>query len=65
MITCGCKSRKKGKKVCHKKFRLRDKSDRPFYKMIEAMNTWDIGGDGKKVFTWDKNSEEFKRITRK
>lgn len=58
---CTCKSRKKGKQMCHRKFRRCGK----FFKMIEAMDSWDLGGDGKQVVTWDKKSELFKKYTKK
>lgn len=65
MIACGCKSRKKGKKVCHKKFRMSEKNGKPLHRMREAMDPWDLGGDGKMVYTFNKNSEEYKKYTRK
>lgn len=33
--------------------------------MQEVMNTWDLGGDGKRVLTFDKRTETYKRFTRK
>lgn len=33
--------------------------------MIEAMDTWDLGGDGKQVVTWSKSDELFRKYTRK
>lgn len=58
---CGCKSQKKGKVCCNKYFRriskiklLQDK-DPLFYKN-EALNQWELGGDGKIYWTnLDKN----------
>lgn len=64
MYTYGCKSRKKGKKQCHKKFRMAQKT-REVFKMREVMNTWDMGGDGKRVISWNKQSQEFKLYVRK
>jgi len=29
------------------------------------MDSWDLGGDGKQVVTWDKKSELFKKYTKK
>lgn len=58
---CVCKSQKKGKQMCHRKFRRVGK----FFKMREAMDSWDLGGDGKSVYTFDKNSEEYEKYTRK
>ena len=65
MFTQGCKSRKQGKKQCHKKFRMAFKDGKEVRKMCEVMNTWDMGGDGKRVLTFDKRTETYKRFTRK
>lgn len=65
MIACGCKSRKKGKRVCHKKFRMKEREGRYPFRMREVMNSWDMGGDGKMVYTFNKNSEEYKKYTKK
>lgn len=56
-----CKSQKKGKQLCHRKFRRNG----TLHKMLEAVNQWDLGGDGKSVYTWDSKSEEYKKYTRK
>ena len=58
---CCCKSQKKGKQLCHRKFRRRN----DLYKMWQAIPSWDLGGDGKGIHTFDKKSELFKIITRK
>ena len=65
MFACGCKSRKMGKKQCHGKFRAAVRSGRLVYRMREVMNTWDMGGDGKGVYTWDKNHPYYEKYTRK
>lgn len=65
MIACGCKSRKKGKKVCYKKFRMSESNGKPLHRMREVMDSWDMGGDGKRVYTFDRDSEDYKRYTRK
>lgn len=65
MFTCGCKSRKMGKKQCHGKFRVAVRSGKLVYRMREVMNTWDMGGDGKCVYTWDKNHPCYEKYTRK
>ncbi len=57
----GCKSQKKGKQACHRKFRRNGS----LTKMREAMDEWDLGGDGKTVYTWDTSSELYKRSIRK
>ena len=60
--TCGgCRSRKKGKQACHRKFRRNGS----YSKMLEAMDEWNLGGDGKTVYTWDTSSELYKRSIRK
>lgn len=58
---CKCKSRKKGKKMCHRKFRRNG----TLHKMIEAMDSWDLGGDGKQVVTWSRDDELYRKYTRK
>ena len=59
----GCKSRKKGKISCHRKFR---RSVKLLYKMREAMDEWDLGGDGKAKYTnVDKDTEQYKKLLRK
>ena len=54
-----------GKKQCHGKFRAAVRSGKLVFRMREVMNTWDMGGDGKWVYTWDKNDPSFERYTRK
>lgn len=65
MITCGCKSRKKGKKACHSKFRMKEREGRYPLRMREVMDSWDMGGDGKIVYTFDRDSDDYKKYTRK
>ncbi|MGM9796537.1 MAG: hypothetical protein ACI3ZY_02960 [Parabacteroides sp.] len=31
------------------------------YRSCELTNPWDLGGDGKMVYTFDRNSDDFKR----
>lgn len=56
-----CKSQKIGKKICHRKFRRRN----DLYKMWQAVPSLELGGDGKAIYTLDKESEMYKRMTRK
>lgn len=65
MYTQGCKSRKAGKKQCHKKFRTAVRCGKEVFRMQEVMNTWDLGGDGKRILTFDRESETFKIGVRK
>lgn len=65
MFTQGCKSRKAGKKQCHKKFRTAVRCGKEVFRMQEVMNTWDLGGDGKRILTFDRESETFKIGVRK
>lgn len=65
MFTQGCKSRKAGKKQCHGKFRVAVRCGKEVFRMQEVMNTWDLGGDGKRILTFDRESETFKIGVRK
>ncbi|MBO4531443.1 MAG: hypothetical protein J5767_12500 [Paludibacteraceae bacterium] len=58
-------SHKEDGMVCHKKFRMKERECRYPFRMREVMNSWDMGGDGKMVYTFNKNSEEYKKYTRK
>ena len=60
-----CKSQKKGKRFCHKKFRMAEREGREPMRMREMMDSWDMGGDGKTVYTRDKTSELYKKLIRK
>ncbi|MCM8872051.1 MAG: hypothetical protein NDJ65_02070 [Paludibacteraceae bacterium] len=66
-MICGMygRSRKWGKRKCHKRFRAAIHHGKLVFRMREVMNTWDMGGDGKMVYTWDKNSDCYKKYTRK
>lgn len=68
-----CKSQKRGKRACNRKFRRRehqaihagDYERLPVF-TIEVMNPWDLGGDGKGYFHADDPHEEwFIRLMRK
>lgn len=60
-----CKSQKKGKRFCHKKFRMAEREGRYPLRMREVMDSWDMGGDGKRVYTFDRDSDDYKKYTRK
>lgn len=76
--TCAvCKSQKRGKQMSHRAFRKIAKRmikaysvnedivmDLPLRQM-EAVSSWDLGGDGKTVYTWDANSTNGKIWRRK
>lgn len=69
---CCCKSQKHGKQLASRRFR------RAEHRLIACMNyeslplrsieltsPWDLGGDGKYVYTWDVYDEVFRIYTRK
>ena len=66
-----CKSRKKGKRLSHRRFRRCEKvaigcareASLPF-RQIELTCTWAIGGDGKWRY-WGKMDDEWRRYMRK
>ena len=70
-VVC-CKSQKRGKQVCNRKFRrqehrsirMEDYEKLPF-SPIEVMNPWDLGGDGKAYFHGLPTDEWFIRLMRK
>ena len=63
---CCCKSQKRGKQFCHRKFRRRermmvnkgDEANIPF-KMIQVTNPWDLGGDGKMFWGYDNSDKDW------
>ena len=67
-----CKSQKRGKQVCNRKFRrhehrlisIGDYERLPVF-TIEVMNPWDLGGDGKGYFHGLPTDEWFIRLMRK
>lgn len=69
---CCCKSQKKGKQACSRKFRrkahvlLHQGKDHllPF-KSFEVMRSWDLGGDGKAFFGFHPEEEWFVKLMRK
>lgn len=69
---CCCKSQKKGKQACSRKFRRRtrmllhqrDELVLPI-KSIEVMSPWNLGGDGKGFFGFHPDEDWFIRLMRK
>ena len=68
----GCASQKRGKKMCHGAFRSRERiamrscDERLLpYRMHEAKDTYDLGGDGKKYFSKTIGQKLFARLLRK
>ena len=73
-VTCYacCKSQKRGKQFCNRKFRRREHQlisvgdyERLPRLIIEVTETWDLGGDGKHYVHADPNSELFIKLMRK
>ena len=68
----GCKSQKRGKRVCNRRFRRKvhqriavgDMDNLPFLTR-EIMDTWDLGGDGKFFYHAEPSDEYFIRLMRK
>lgn len=68
----GCKSQKRGKQVCNRKFRRKEhqtisvgKIDQLPYKSIEMMDPWDLGGDGKCYYHAKPTDERYIKLMRK
>lgn len=57
-----CKSQKKGKVACHRKFR---RSKKLLYKMREAINQYDLGGDGKRLYSANPQKDGLEKLLRK
>lgn len=67
-----CKSQKRGKRVCNRKFRRREHQaisvgeyEKLPFLTIEVMSPWDLGGDGKGYFRGDPQEEWFIKLMRK
>jgi len=67
-----CKSQKRGKQVCNRKFRRREHQvirvgeyERLPLLTIEIMSPWDLGGDGKGYHHGKPTEEWFIRMMRK
>ena len=69
---CSCKSQKRGKQICHRKFRRREQIlilsgeyvQLPFHQW-EIVKQWDLGGDGKHYFGHFPCEEWYKILMRK
>lgn len=69
---CCCKSQKRGKQLCHRKFRCRERSliQKGDYtklplRMTELTNQWNLGGDGKCFWGYCYGEEWFAKLMRK
>lgn len=70
---CICKSQKPGKQMCNRRFRRKERrllnhgrySKLPF-KPREVIDEWDLGGDGKRIYTWpEKDKDSYEKWIRK
>ena len=68
----GCKSQKRGKQVCNRKFRRKEHQTISMghleclpYKSIEIMDPWDLGGDGKCYYHAEPTDEWYIKLMRK
>ena len=69
---CCCKSQKRGKQICHRKFRRSEHTlvctaqwhKLPF-RQWEIVCQWDLGGDGKQYFGHHPNEEWYVKLMRK
>lgn len=69
---CCCKSQKRGKQIASRKFRRNEhrlmamgKYHSLPIRSIEITSPWDLGGDGKGVYSWDVKEEIYLKFTRK
>ena len=69
---CCCKSQKRGKRVCNRKFRRKEHQAVSMghleclpYKSIEIMDPWDLGGDGKYYYHAEPTDEWYIKLMRK
>ena len=69
---CCCKSLKRGKQCCNRRFRRRERMllrkndiDGLPTRPMEIMDPWDLGGDGKCYWRIPPDSDIFKRMMRK
>ena len=67
-----CKSQKKGKQLASRRFRRREhlminheRFNSLPVRSFEVTNPWDLGGDGKMVYTWNSNDEFYAKDIRK
>jgi hypothetical protein len=69
---CCCKSQKKGKQCCNRKFRRKDRAliangrfGQLPYSRIDILAPWDLGGDGKHYWRINPESEWYSKLMRK
>ena len=68
---CYCKSQKRGKQICHRKFRRKERilvlsgrfNELP-YRQWELVEQWDLGGDGKHYCGYYPEEEWFIKLIR-
>lgn len=63
---CVCKSQKRGKQFSSRKFRAMEREAlyheaEPPRKQYEATSPWNLGGDGKTIYGFDKEMDKYKR----
>lgn len=69
---CCCKSQKKGKQLASRRFRRKEhlmiahqRFDSLPKRSFEITSPWDLGGDGKRVYSWNPNDEFYEKCLRK
>ncbi len=69
---CCCKSQKKGKQIASRRFRRKEHlmiEHRMFDSLprrsIEVTCPWDLGGDGKSVYSWNPHNPFYAKWIRK
>ena len=69
---CCCKSQKRGKQICHRRFRRSEHcliqvgtfELLPMHQR-DVMSQWDLGGDGKCYYGYHPEDDWFQKIMRK
>ena len=61
-----CKSQKRGKQLSNRKFRAMEREalyrgTEPPRKQYEAVEPWELGGDGKMIYGFEKEMDIYKR----
>ena len=66
---CCCKSQKRGKAICHRKFRRHERMclatrnyEAFFFRQREVVDQWDLGGDGKYYYGHHPEEEWYFRM---
>lgn len=69
---CCCKSQKRGKQICHRKFRrkermliLQEKWEGIPFRLREVVDPWDLGGDGKVFWCLAHTDDRLVKLMRK